>query len=144
MYLYYLLKNKKIKLNSHEVSQKNLSFGIDFNYRTQRLIYIYKINKHNISGVHTYSESRSIILYEEYVCMYIIYINKLKLNENKTKLMTINMPCNSSFRINNVIEMVNSINYLGFIIDLNLKIMEHLGFFFIFYKVNGYPNTRYI
>ena len=40
-------------------------------------------------------------------------INKLKLNENKTKLMKINMQSNSSFGINNVVtEEINSIKYL--------------------------------
>ena len=54
-------------------------------------------------------------------------INKLKLNEDKTKLMEINMQYNSIFGINNVvIEKVNSVKYLGFIIDTDLKIKEHL------------------
>ena len=58
-------------------------------------------------------------------------INKLKLNENKTKLMEINMQSNSSFEINNVvIEKVNGINimYLGFIIDGDLKLKEHFKY----------------
>ena len=51
------------------------------------------------------------------------------MNENKTKLMEINMQSNSSFRINNVvIEKVNSIKYLGFIIDRDLKLKEHLEY----------------
>ena len=55
--------------------------------------------------------------------------DKLKLNENKTKLMEINMQSNSSFGINNVvIEKVNSITYLGFIIDRDLKLKEHLEY----------------
>ena len=54
-------------------------------------------------------------------------INKLELNENKTKLMEINMHTNSSLGINNVvIEKVNSIKYLGFIIDRKLKLKEYL------------------
>ena len=49
-------------------------------------------------------------------------INKWKLNENKTKLIEINIQSNSSFGINNiVIEKFNSIKYLGFIIDKDLK-----------------------
>ena len=56
-------------------------------------------------------------------------INKLKLNENKTKLMKINMQSNSSFEINNVvIEKVNSIKSLGFIIDRDLKLKEQLKY----------------
>ena len=55
--------------------------------------------------------------------------DKLKLNENKTKLMEINMQSNSSFGINNVvIQKVNSIQYLGFIIDTDLKLKEHLEY----------------
>ena len=50
-------------------------------------------------------------------------INKLKLNGNKTKLMEIDMQSNSPFGINNVvIGKVNSIKYLGFIIDRDLKL----------------------
>ena len=53
-------------------------------------------------------------------------INKLKLNENKSKLMEINIHT-SLFGINNaVIGKVNSIKYLGLIIDRNLKLKEHL------------------
>ena len=55
-------------------------------------------------------------------------MNKLKLNENKTKLLEINMNNNILFKINNVIiEKVNSIKYLGFIIDKdNLMIIWSL------------------
>ena len=50
-------------------------------------------------------------------------INKSKLNENKTKLIEINMHINSLFRINNVvIERVKNIKYLGFIMDSELKL----------------------
>ena len=56
-------------------------------------------------------------------------INKLKLNEKKTKLMEINTQSNSSFGINNVvIEKINSIKYLGFVIDGDLKLKEHLEY----------------
>ena len=59
-------------------------------------------------------------------------MSKLKLNENKTKLMEINMHTNSSFRINNVvIEKVNSTKYLGFIIDRELKQKKHLEYTYI-------------
>ena len=48
-----------------------------------------------------------------------LMMNKLKLNENKTKLLEINMDNNIIFKINNVIiEKVNSIKYLGFIIEV--------------------------
>ena len=54
-------------------------------------------------------------------------INKLKLNENKTKLMKINMHAIVHLElISAVIENVNSIKYLGFIIDSDLKLKEHL------------------
>ena len=47
-----------------------------------------------------------------------LMINKLKLNDNKIKLLEINMDNNIIFEINNVIiENVTSIKYLGFIID---------------------------
>ena len=43
--------------------------------------------------------------------------------------MKINMQSNSSFGINNlVIEKVNSIKYLGFIIDRDLKLKKHLEY----------------
>ena len=51
-----------------------------------------------------------------------IKMNKLKLNENKTKLMQINMNNELVFKINNqVIETVTQIKYLGFIIDKKIK-----------------------
>ena len=54
-------------------------------------------------------------------------MNKLKLNENKTKLMQINMNNELVYKINNqVIETVNKIKYLGFIIDKKLKLNEHI------------------
>ena len=56
-------------------------------------------------------------------------MNKLKLNKNKTKLLEINMDNNIIFKINNVIiEKVNSIKYLGFIIDKELKFNDHMEF----------------
>ena len=56
-----------------------------------------------------------------------IWITQIKYN--KTKLMEINMQSNSSFGINNVVvEKVNSIKYLGFIIDRYLKLMEHVEY----------------
>ena len=58
-----------------------------------------------------------------------LMMNKLKLNENKTKLLEINMDNNIIFKINNVImEEVNSIKYLGFIIDKALEFNEHMEF----------------
>ena len=52
-----------------------------------------------------------------------LMMNKLKPNKNKTKLLEINMDNNIIFKINNVIiEEVNSIKYLGFIIDKGIKI----------------------
>ena len=56
-----------------------------------------------------------------------LMMKKLKLNENKTKLLEINMNNNINFNINNVIiEKVNSIKYLGFIIDKDLKFNGHI------------------
>ena len=55
--------------------------------------------------------------------------NKLKLNENKTKLMEINMNTDKLIKINNVIiEKVNTINYQGFLIDKYLNINEHIEY----------------
>lgn len=56
-------------------------------------------------------------------------MNKLKLNENKTKIMEINMTSNMTIEINNkIIEKVESIKYLGFVIDKNLKFKEHIDY----------------
>ena len=56
-------------------------------------------------------------------------MNKLNLNEDKTKLLEINMDNNIIFKINNVIiEKVNSIKYLGCIIDKGLKFNDHMEF----------------
>ena len=56
-------------------------------------------------------------------------INKFKLNENKTKLMEVNMQSNSPFRTNSVVIIeVSSIKYLGFIIDRDLKLKQHLKY----------------
>ena len=58
-----------------------------------------------------------------------LMMNKLKLNENKTKSLEINMDNNIIFKINNVmIEKVNSIKYLDFIIDKELKFNGHMEF----------------
>ena len=49
-------------------------------------------------------------------------MNKLKLNESKTRIMELNSDSNITFKINNqIIEKVNQIKYLDFIIDKNLK-----------------------
>lgn len=56
-------------------------------------------------------------------------MNKLKLNEDKTKIMKINMNSNTTFEINNnKIERVKSIKYLGFIIDEKLNFNEHMEY----------------
>lgn len=56
-------------------------------------------------------------------------MNKLKLNESKTKLMEINMNNSSLLKINNeTIEKVKNIKYLGFIIDQKLNFKEHIDF----------------
>ena len=58
-----------------------------------------------------------------------IKMNKLKLNENKTKLKQINMNNELVFKINNqVIETVTQIKYLGFIIDKKLKLNVHIEY----------------
>lgn len=56
-------------------------------------------------------------------------MNKLKLNENKTKILEINTRNNKIFKINNrVIEKVDQIKYLGFIIDKELKFKTHIDY----------------
>lgn len=56
-------------------------------------------------------------------------MNKLKLNEKKTKVMEINMTSNDIFKINNeIIEKVENIKYLGFVIDKNLKLRDHIDY----------------
>ena len=58
-----------------------------------------------------------------------LMMNNLKLNENKTKVLEINMNNNIIFKINNVIiEKVNSLKYMGFIIDKELKFNDHMEF----------------
>ena len=55
-------------------------------------------------------------------------MNKLKLNLSKTKIMEVNMNSNEMFKINdNIIEKVELIKYLGFIIDRKLNLNEHIG-----------------
>lgn len=56
-------------------------------------------------------------------------MNKLKLNEDKTKLIEINMSGEINFEINNkIIEKVEKIKYLGFIIDKELKFRDHIDY----------------
>ena len=56
-------------------------------------------------------------------------MNKLKLNANKTKLLQINMDNNTIFKTNIVlVEKVNSIKYLSFIIDKELKFNDFIVF----------------
>ena len=58
-----------------------------------------------------------------------LMMNKLKRNENKIKLLEINMDNIIIFKINNVvIEKVNSIKYSGFIIDKELEFNEPMEF----------------
>lgn len=56
-------------------------------------------------------------------------MNKLKLNESKTKIMALNTNSVSVYKINNVtIERVKQIKYLGFIIDEHLNFKEHIDY----------------
>lgn len=56
-------------------------------------------------------------------------MNKLKLNESKTKIMEINTNNEFIYQINNVkIERVKQMKYLGFIIDENLNFKEHIEY----------------
>ena len=56
-------------------------------------------------------------------------MNKLKLNEQKTKLMVINANCDINLEINRkTIENVTKIKYLGVIIDNELKFNEHIEY----------------
>lgn len=56
-------------------------------------------------------------------------MNKLKLNENKTKIIEINMSTEVIFKINDqIIEKVEYIKYLGFVIDKKLKFKEHIDY----------------
>ena len=53
-------------------------------------------------------------------------MNKFKLNESKTKLMEVNSDNNITFKINNqILEKLNQMKYLGFIIDKNIKFKKH-------------------
>ena len=56
-------------------------------------------------------------------------MNKLKLNESKTKLLQINTTDDSIIKINNeTIKKVDRIKYLGFIIDKDLKLNERIDY----------------
>lgn len=56
-------------------------------------------------------------------------INKLKLNEQKTKLMNLNLNNDTCIEINGrTIENVRSIKYLGMIIDKELNFNEHVDY----------------
>ena len=56
-------------------------------------------------------------------------MNKLKLNEDKTKIMEINMNNNSDMEINNkIVEKVEKIEYLGFIIDNGMNFKDHMDY----------------
>lgn len=68
--------------------------------------------KHDISKINTW-----------------LKMNKLKLNENKTKIMEINMNSDELFKINDeIIEKVEHMSYLGFIIDKDLKFKKHIDY----------------
>ena len=56
-------------------------------------------------------------------------MNKLKLNEQKTKLMNLNLNSETCIEINGrTIENVGSIKYLGMIIDKDLNFNEHVDY----------------
>ena len=56
-------------------------------------------------------------------------MKKLKLNENKTKIMEINLNSEEIFKINDtVIERVEYIKYLDFIIDKKLNFNEQIDY----------------
>ena len=58
-------------------------------------------------------------------------MNKLKLNENKTKVMELNMNNSIIITINNKeIGKAKTIKYLGFMIDNELKFKEHIDYIF--------------
>lgn len=78
-------------------------------------------------------------------------MNKLKLNENKTKIMEVNASSNLIFKINDkLIEKVDRMKYLGFIIDKDLKFNTHLDYIckkigkkISFFKRTRKPNIKY-
>ena len=54
-------------------------------------------------------------------------MHKIKLNENVTKIMEINMNTDHIFKMNaTVIEKYEHIKYLGFMADKKLKLNEHI------------------
>ena len=56
-------------------------------------------------------------------------MNKLKLNEDKTKIMEINMNNSSDMEINNkIIEKLDIIKYLGFIIGNGMNFKDHIDY----------------
>ena len=91
-----------------------------------------------------------IVLYADDTLLFTDYktdnLSKLKLNENETKLLEINMDNSIIFQINNVIiEKVNSIKYLSFIIDKEIKCNDHREFIFkkfgVFKRIKNRKST---
>ena len=58
-------------------------------------------------------------------------MNILKLNENETKIMEINLNSEGIFKINDaVIENLEYVEFLGFIIDKKLNVNEKINYLF--------------
>ena len=57
-------------------------------------------------------------------------LNKLQLNENKTKIVLVNMNREIAFKIDNkIIEKVENIKYLEFIIGRHLNFKDHVNMY---------------
>ena len=66
---------------------------------------------------------------------------QIKLNENKIKLIDINMNAEKLIKIGNVImEKVNTIKYLGFLINNCLNFREYIEYI---YKIIGNKNGSF-
>ena len=142
----YLINRKQItRVNNTESSLIENKYGVPQGSISGALLFIIDIN-----DMENVLKKYEIVLYAEDILIFTnkadnlcqenltkdmenvnkwLMMNKLKLNENKTKLLEINMDNNIIFKINNVImEEVNSIKYLGFIIDKALEFNEHMEF----------------
>lgn len=143
----YLTNRKQItKVNGVKSNKVNNEFGVPQGSILGALLFIIYIN-----DMPNILEKCEIILYADDTLIYAegdtdeqcrenlmhdinkinswLKMNRLKLNENKTKLLEVNMDSESIIKINNEeIEKVNKIKYLGFIIDKDLKLKEHIDY----------------
>ena len=73
---------------------KNPSFGVDFKLQVPPLMYSYKINTHNISGVRNQVNNPDLlVVMNNYVCMYVYHIYFVLFKFKDRKLPQYNRHC---------------------------------------------------